>query len=181
MCEVVIVLQSKSIKLFLDVVTGPNLSLTTDHISLLHSLDFGGIQWSRCRNCSGLNPLLLKTLCPCRFLFYMQVMILMRSYYRLSSLAVASVDGCSFYIIIHNNISCRTWLQMLPLVPKGNITLKYAWQLTSSGLCDQSSNLFDLTLEYVHADSAEHLLLALEEASPYCNNGILFMKIYCIF
>ena len=39
MCEVAIVLQSKSIKLFRDVATGPNLSLTTDHMCLLCSLD----------------------------------------------------------------------------------------------------------------------------------------------
>ena len=39
-CEVAIVLQSKSIKLFRDVATGPNLSLTTDHMCLSHSLDF---------------------------------------------------------------------------------------------------------------------------------------------
>ena len=44
MCEAAIVLQSKSIKLFSDVATGPNLSLTTDHMYLSHSLDFGGIQ-----------------------------------------------------------------------------------------------------------------------------------------
>ena len=44
MCEVAIVLQSKSIKLFRDVATGPNLILTTDHMFLLCSLDFGGIQ-----------------------------------------------------------------------------------------------------------------------------------------
>ena len=36
--EVAIVLQSKSINLFRDAVTGPNLSLTTDHIYLLCSL-----------------------------------------------------------------------------------------------------------------------------------------------
>ena len=44
MCEATIVLQSKSIKLFRDAATGPNLSLTKDHMCLLHSLDFGGIQ-----------------------------------------------------------------------------------------------------------------------------------------
>ena len=38
--------------------------------------------------------LLLLTLHTCRFLFHTQVMILMSSYYRLSSLAVAPVDGC---------------------------------------------------------------------------------------
>ena len=42
-CEVAIVLQSKSIKLFRDAATGPNLSLTTDHMCLSHSLDFGCI------------------------------------------------------------------------------------------------------------------------------------------
>ena len=92
-CEAAIVLQSKSIKLFRDVATGPNLSLTTDHMFLMHSLDFGVIQWSRCRNCSRLNP--------CRFPFHMQGMILTRSYYRLSSLAITSVDGCCLNIIIH--------------------------------------------------------------------------------
>ena len=44
MCEVAIILQSKNIKLFRDVATGPNLRLTTDHMFLLCSLDFGGIQ-----------------------------------------------------------------------------------------------------------------------------------------
>ena len=44
MCEVAIVLQSNSIKLFRDVATGPILSLTTDHMCLLHSRDYGGIQ-----------------------------------------------------------------------------------------------------------------------------------------
>ena len=103
-----IALQSKYIKLFRDVATVP--SLTTDHMFLPHSLNFGGVQWSGCRNCSRLNLLLLLTLHPCRFPFYMQVMILMRSYYRLSSLAVTSVDGCCLYIIIQNSISCRTSL-----------------------------------------------------------------------
>ena len=44
MCEVAIVLQSMSVKLHRFIATGPNLSLTTDHMFLLHSLDFGGIQ-----------------------------------------------------------------------------------------------------------------------------------------
>ena len=44
MSEAAIVLHNKSTKLFRDVATGPNLSLTTDHIFLMHSLDFGGIQ-----------------------------------------------------------------------------------------------------------------------------------------
>ena len=110
MCEVAIVLQSKSIKLFRDVATGPNLSLTTYHMFLLHSLDFAGIQWSRSRNCFRLYLLLLLTLHPCRFLFQMQVMILTRSYYRLSSLAIPSVDRCCLYTIIHNIILHRTWL-----------------------------------------------------------------------
>ena len=35
----------------------------------------------------------------------MQAMILTRSYNRLSSLAVTSVDGFCLYIIIHNNMS----------------------------------------------------------------------------
>ena len=66
-------------KLFRDVATGPNLSLTTDDMFLLCSLDFGCIQWSGCENCSRLNLLLLLTLCPCRFPFHTQVMILVRS------------------------------------------------------------------------------------------------------
>ena len=33
--------------------------------------------------------------------------------------------------------------------------------LAVSGLCDHSGDLFDLTLEYIHADVAEWLLLAL--------------------
>ena len=93
-----------------DVVIGPNLSLSTDHMSLSYSLDFDGVQWSRCRTCSGLNLLLLSTLHPCRFPFYMQVIILMRSDYRLSSLAVTSVYGCCLYIVIHNSILHRSWL-----------------------------------------------------------------------
>ena len=55
---------------------------------------------------------------------------------------------------------------MLPLVPKGNIKLKYAGQLTGSGLCDHSGNLFGLTLEYVHADGAECMLLTLIKGFP---------------
>ena len=41
MCEAAIVLLSKFIKLYRCVATGPNLSLTTDHMSLSHSLDLG--------------------------------------------------------------------------------------------------------------------------------------------
>ena len=103
MCEVAIVIQGKSIKLFRDVATGPNLSLTTDHKFLLHSPDFGSIQWSRCRNCYRLNLLLLLTFCPCRFPFHIQVMILARSYYRLSSIAITSVD--EWY-----NLISRMWI-----------------------------------------------------------------------
>ena len=108
--EVATVLQSKSITVFRDTATGPNLSLTTDHMCLSCSLNFGCIQWSRCRNCLWLCLLLLSTLHPCRCPFHMQDMILVRSYYRLSSLAITSVDGCCLYIIIHSGISCRTWL-----------------------------------------------------------------------
>ena len=104
--ESAIVLQSKYIKLFRDVATGPNLSLTC----LSCSLNFGGIQWSWCWNCFWLYLLLMLTLCPCRFPFHTQDIILARSYYRLSNLAVTSVDGCCLYIIIHNSISHRTWL-----------------------------------------------------------------------
>ena len=99
---------NKFIKLYRVLATGPNLSLLTDHMSLLCSLDFSGIQLSRCRTCSRLNLLLLSTLHLCRFPFYMQVMILTRSYYKLSSLAITSVDGCCLHIIIHNSISHRT-------------------------------------------------------------------------
>ena len=109
-CEAAIVLQSKPIKLFRDVATGPNLSLTTDHMCLLHSLDFGCIQWSRCRKCFCLYLLLLLTVHPWRFPFHTQDMILARSYHRLSSFAIVSVDGCCHYIIIHNSILHRTWL-----------------------------------------------------------------------
>ena len=44
-CAEAIILQSKSIKLFRDAATGLTLSLTTDHMCLLHSLDFGCILW----------------------------------------------------------------------------------------------------------------------------------------
>ena len=111
LCEVAIVLQSKCIRPFRDTATGLNLSLTTDHMYLLHSMDFGSsIQWSWCRNYFWLCLLLLSTLCLCRFPFHMQDMILMRSYYRLSSLAITSVDGCFLYIITHKSILHRTWL-----------------------------------------------------------------------
>ena len=111
LCEAAIVLQSQSISLFKDAVIGPILSLTTNHMCLSHCLDFGiCIQWSGCRNCFLLCLLLLLTLHPCRFPFNTQVMILTRSYYRLSSLAIVSVDGCCLYIIIHNSMSCRIWL-----------------------------------------------------------------------
>ena len=53
---------------------------------------------------------LLWTLFPCRFLFHIQDMILTRSYYILSTLATASVDGCCLYIMIHSSVSYRTWL-----------------------------------------------------------------------
>ena len=114
MWEVAIVLQISPSNLCRGVASGPNLSLTRDHMSSSCSLDFGVVQWSWCRNCSGQNLLLLSTLHPCRFSFNMQVMILMRSYYGLSSPAVASVDGCCLYIIIHNSIShvepdCKGW------------------------------------------------------------------------
>ena len=108
--EAAIVLQNKSIKLFRDATTGPNLNLTIDHMCLLHSLDFGCIQRSRCRNCFWLCLKLLLTLHWYRFSFHMHDMILARSYYRLFSHAVASVDGWCLYIIINHSISCRTSL-----------------------------------------------------------------------
>ena len=108
--EAAIVLQSKPINQFKGAATGPILSLTTNHMCLLHTLDFGiCIQWSGCRNCFWLYLLLLLTLCLCRFPFHTQVMIPIRPYYRLSSLAITSVDACCLYIIIHNSMSCRTW------------------------------------------------------------------------
>ena len=111
LCEAAIVLQRKSINLFKDAATGPVLSLTTNHMCLSHSLDFGiCIQWSGCRNCFWLCLLLLSTLCPCRFLFHTQVMIPARSYYRLSNLAITSVDRYCLYIIIHNSMLHKTWL-----------------------------------------------------------------------
>ena len=114
MYEVAIVFWSKSINWFRDSANGPNLRLTTDHMYLLHSLDFGICsQLSRCRNCFWLCLLLLLTLHPCRFPFHMQNMIFMRSYFRLFSLAIISVDGYYLDIIIHNSISCRTWLLRL--------------------------------------------------------------------
>ena len=94
-----------------DAVTGPILSLTTNHMCSSHSLGFGfPIQWSGCRNCFWLCLLLLSTLHLCRFPFHTKVMILTRSYYRLSSCAIRSVDGCFLYIIIHNSTLHRTWL-----------------------------------------------------------------------
>ena len=111
LCEAAIVLQSKSINLFRDAAMGPILSLTRSHMCLSCSLNFGMcIQWSRCRNCYWLCLLLLSTLHLCRFAFHMQVMILMRSYCRLSCLAItSSVDGCCLYIIIPNSMLCRIW------------------------------------------------------------------------
>ena len=52
--------------------------LSTDPHLLIHSLDVGGIQWSRCRNCFWLYLLFLLTLSPCRFWFHIQDMILVR-------------------------------------------------------------------------------------------------------
>ena len=43
LCEVAIVLHSRSVNLFRDTATGPNLGLTTNHVCLLCSLDFGGL------------------------------------------------------------------------------------------------------------------------------------------
>ena len=65
---------------------------------------------------------------------------------------------------------------MLPLVPKGNITLRYIGQLTSSGLHDHSGNLFHRTLEYVHADGAEHLLLAYKKFPHTIPMGFFWQK-----
>ena len=110
MCEMAIVLQSVSIKLFRDVATSLNLSLKTDHMFLSLSLDLvlshdpdtgNALDWTCCfcwlSICLGFHSI-------CRSWF------IVRSYYRLSSLAVTSVDGCVLYIIIHNSISCRAWL-----------------------------------------------------------------------
>ena len=109
MFEMAIVLQSKSIKLFRDVATGPNLSLTTDHMFLLCSLDFGHIQWSGCRNC-------LDCICC---LCWLSVHAGSHSIWRLwfsqgltigFQSTITSVDGCCLYIIIHNSVLHRTWL-----------------------------------------------------------------------
>ena len=66
---------------------------------------------------------------------------------------------------LHVHYTCvlfpKLLVYVLPLVPKGDIALKYIGQLTSSGLCDHNSKLFDYTLEHAHADGAECLLLAL--------------------
>ena len=99
-----------SIQLFRGAATGKNLSLITDHKCLSHSLDFGCIQRSRYRNWFWWCLLHLLTLHPCRFPLHMQDMILMRSYYRLPSLAITSVDWCCLYIIICISILHRTWL-----------------------------------------------------------------------
>ena len=110
LCKAAIVLQNKYINFFRDVATGPTLSLTTNHMRSLHSLISGiSIQWSECRSCIWLCLLLLSTLYLYRFQFHTQVMILARSYKRLSILAITSVDGCCLYIIIHNSMSHRTW------------------------------------------------------------------------
>ena len=103
----------KSINFLRDAVAGPILSLTKNYVWSLHSLDFGFcIQWSWFRSCILWCLLLLLTLCPCRFPFHRQVMILMRSYNRLASNhAIASVDGCFLYIIIHNSMPWRTKLK----------------------------------------------------------------------
>ena len=100
----------KSVISLRDTLPGPILSVTTNHVCSSCSLDFGHfyqIIWIR--NCFWLCLLLLLTLCPCRFSFHTQVMILERSYNRLFSLAVTSVDGYCLYIIIHNSMSYRTW------------------------------------------------------------------------
>ena len=105
----------KSINYLRIAVTGPILSLTTNHVCSSHSLDLGFcIQWCRFRNCFQWYFFLLSTHCLYRFLFHKQVMILVRSYNRLSSLAIASVDGCCLYIIIHNSLSWRTWWKRAP-------------------------------------------------------------------
>ena len=108
-------LSNLNLSSFRDAVTGPVLSLTTNHVCPLCFLDFCGfcIQWSRFRNFFWRCLLLLLTLHPCRFSFHMQIMILMRSHNRLSSLAIASVDGCCLYIIIHNSMSWRIWSKRL--------------------------------------------------------------------
>ena len=100
----------KSVISLRDAVTGSILSLTTNHVCSLCSLDFGYcIQWSGFRNCFQWCLLLLLTLHLCRFSVSYTVHDLTRSYNWLSSLGIASVDWCCLYIIIHNSMLQRTW------------------------------------------------------------------------
>ena len=69
---------------------------------------------------------------------------------------------------------------MLPLVPKGNNTLikcKTAYNVWS---CNHSSNLFSLTLVYVHTDGAECLFIALEKY-PHLRPMGFFLQRYIAF
>ena len=57
----------------------------------------------------------------------------------------------------------------------------YILYLTASGLWTHSSNLFDLTLEYVHADGIECMHVALYEVSPMLNQWDSSSKIILHF
>ena len=100
----------KSVISLRDAVAGPILSLTTNHVCSSCFQDFGSFY-----PMIQLQELLLTVLVASvntlfRFPFHMQVMILIRSYNRLCTLAITSVDGCCLYIIIHNSMLPRTWL-----------------------------------------------------------------------
>ena len=60
----------------------------------------------------------------------------------------------------------------------------YIWKLIAGGLewsYIHSSNVFELTLIFMQIDAIEGLHVALYEVSPCKSNGILLVKVYCIF
>ena len=107
-CEKAIVIQSTHFIHVLGVVTDPIISLTKDDICSYH------VPWilDVVSNDLDAGTPFAHVCCFCCLSIHvgMQVMILMRSYYRLLSLAITSVDRCCHYIIIQNSISCRIWL-----------------------------------------------------------------------
>ena len=100
---------------FRDAVTDPILSLMTNHVCSSH---FPG-SWAFVSNDWDLGAAFDGSCCfswlsiHVGSQFHTQVMILMRSYNRLSSLSITSLDGCCLYIIIHNSLLQRTWLKRL--------------------------------------------------------------------
>ena len=83
------------------VMSGLILSFTTDIMYI--SMFPGFWKWIPMIHMHELlmHLLFMSTLCPCRYLLYMQAMVFARSCGLFGSV-ITSVDGCCLYIIVHN-------------------------------------------------------------------------------